>query len=424
MAGDETPKRPEPPVDVDVLVHDLSEQVATNAAAEREVPPTDATTETAPAPHPGPVFRDEAIVSRRPLVGPLITAIRRFFLRLVRVPIEDLVQQSLAGLAAEAAARERAERGIRELAERVNELAAIAEPLSGLEASLDHVEIAQRVAADEQRLLADELRARVAALHESIDRLAVGPRLARLERQGDGSPEVGAPPPNAPPAADEALDYFAFESRFRPEETVRERQQAYVEILRNREPVVDLGCGRGELVELLGAAGTRAYGVDLNADFVAAARERELDVRREDALAHLASLEASSLGGVVASHLIEHLPGDSIAHLVRLAFDRLADGGVLIVETPNPESLIAGSVNFHRDPTHVRPIHPETLEFLCESAGFARAEIRRLSPTPSAELLPRARRSGGGLASDLNAVVDELNARLYGYQDFAVVAWK
>ena len=104
--------------------------------------------------------------------------------------------------------------------------------------------------------------------------------------------------------------------------------------------------------------------------------------------------------------------------LVALAGEKLADGGVLILETPNPESLVAGSINFHRDLTHVRPIHPDTLAFLAESAGFSNVEIRRLSPVPDEDRLPVP---GDGR---LDAVVERLNDLLYGYQDYAVVARK
>ena len=90
---------------------------------------------------------------------------------------------------------------------------------------------------------------------------------------------------------------------------------------------------------------------------------------------------------------------------------------MLILETPNPESLVAGSVNFHRDLTHRRPIHPDTLAFLCESAGFDRVEVRRLSPVDDATMLPDP---DDGTA--LSETIKRLNALLYGYQDYAVIA--
>ncbi len=139
----------------------------------------------------------------------------------------------------------------------------------------------------------------------------------------------------------------------------------------------------------------------------------------QDAVAHLGSLEPGSLDGIVAIHVVEHLPG-ARGLAARGAGRRPPErGGVLILETPNPESLVAGSINFHRDLTHVRPIHPDTLAFLCENAGLAGVEILRLSPVPEGELLPSP-------ADDdpLAPVVERLNALLYGFQDYAVVARK
>ena len=128
------------------------------------------------------------------------------------------------------------------------------------------------------------------------------------------------------------------------------------------------------------------------------------------------------MDGVVASHVVEHLPPAVMIRLIELAHDRLAEGGVLVMETPNPESLTAGSVNFHRDPTHLAPVHPDTLAFLCDMAGFSRVEVRRLSPVPEDRLLPTG--GGEGPLARLDAVVGRLNDLLYGFQDYAVLAWR
>jgi O-antigen chain-terminating methyltransferase len=175
---------------------------------------------------------------------------------------------------------------------------------------------------------------------------------------------------------------------------------------------------------LLAEAGVSAYGVDVQRDFVAISKEKGLEVLEEDAVAHLESLEAGAVDAIVASHLIEHLPSAGLARLVSAAAARLEEGGVMILETPNPESVLAGSVNFHRDPTHNRPVHPDTLAFLCESAGFAEVRVRRLAQTPQGELLPRTNLKTIPLADHLDVVVDRLNDLIYGYQDYAVLSWK
>ena len=115
----------------------------------------------------------------------------------------------------------------------------------------------------------------------------------------------------------------------------------------------------------------------------------------------------------------EYFTAPLLVHSTKEILDTFGQDGwelVQVVQGPNPESLVAGSVNFHRDLTHVRPIHPDTLSFLCESVGFSQVEIRRLSPVPDDGLLPK---TGD---EKIDEVVDQLNGLLYGFQDYAVVA--
>ncbi|MFN8120823.1 MAG: methyltransferase domain-containing protein [Thermoleophilia bacterium] len=202
---------------------------------------------------------------------------------------------------------------------------------------------------------------------------------------------------------------------------MRRHQERYLESRGGRGRVLDVGCGRGELVEMLREAGVDASGIDMDPDFAALAAERGLPVTQGDGIAHVAGLPAASLDGIMVSHVVEHLEPADLLRLIHGAADALAPGGVLIMETPNPESLIAGSVNFHRDLTHRRPIHPDTLAFLCESAGFTSVEILRLSPVPAEERLPVPAGDGPD-AQALRAVVERLNDLVYGFQDYAVVA--
>jgi SAM-dependent methyltransferase len=342
-------------------------------------------------------FRPELAFSSKPVIGPVITLVKRFFIRLLFFVLDDLARQSDAAvtrlemaLKAEAAARDSA------LGVRDSSIGAVKTDVRSLS------------------LRADEFEA-------GIERLQLNARLARLERAvraRAAAPASAAPTSEPVPArpAGASIDYLAFESRFRPEETVRERQQAYVEDLRGAERVVDLGAGRGELVELLNEAGIPAYAVEIEPDFIELMRDKGIEVVAQDAVDHLRSLEPGSLGGIVASHVVEHLPASAVAELVALAGEKLAEGGTLILETPNPESLVAGSINFHRDLTHRRPIHPDTLVFLCDSAGFSSVELRRLSPVSEDERLPVPK------DGELEELVTQLNELLYGFQDYAVVA--
>ena len=263
--------------------------------------------------------------------------------------------------------------------------------------------------------------------HRGVARaLQLPARLARLERRPREAPAPGAAAPGAAApvaASDSGVNYLAFEARFRgSEETVRARQEVYRPVFEGRGRVVDLGCGRGELLEMLRDAGVEAYGVNTEPDFVDLVAEKGFEIHREDAVAHLERLAPGDVDGVMASHVVEHMPPAVVARLVAAAAAVLEPGGVLVLETPNPESLVAGSINFHRDPTHLRPVHPDTLAFLCESAGFGSAEILRLSPVPDDERLPTPAPGADDLARHVNRIAERLNGIVFGWQDYAVVA--
>ena len=155
-------------------------------------------------------------------------------------------------------------------------------------------------------------------------------------------------------------------------------------------------------------------------------REQGLEAETGDLFEVLASLPEVSLGGVLSFHVIEHLPAAELDRLVRLAYRALAPGGVLILETPNPLSLVAGARNFWLDPTHRRPVHPESLELLYELAGFTSIERLELRPFPDSDRLPEIDLAAlpdelHPLADQINRLRDRLDDLLYGAQDFAVV---
>jgi O-antigen chain-terminating methyltransferase len=240
--------------------------------------------------------------------------------------------------------------------------------------------------AQQQRSFNDAALKLVDALFEELDRSradVVGrarlvaeleERLVRLERRPAGAAGTVA----AQPAADALPDYFAFESRMRgPTELVRERQRPYVEELRAHAPVLDVGCGRGELLALLRDAGVAARGVDADADMVAFARGEGLEVEHADLLAHLDAQPDGGLGAVFAGQVVEHLPPPALLRFLETAHAKLRDGGVLIAETINPLSPLALR-NYFADLTHAQPLVPETLAQLVRHAGFRDVETRYL----------------------------------------------
>ncbi|WP_051933124.1 bifunctional 2-polyprenyl-6-hydroxyphenol methylase/3-demethylubiquinol 3-O-methyltransferase UbiG [Massilia sp. BSC265] len=184
--------------------------------------------------------------------------------------------------------------------------------------------------------------------------------------------------------------YRAFEDRFRgSRDLIKDRLRTYARFtdpllqLPGSRTVLDLGCGRGEWLELLGESGFDAQGVDLDEGMLAACRERGLNARHGDALAALRAQPDDSLAMVSCFHLVEHLPFDLVRDLIAEALRVLQPGGLLIMETPNPENLTVGATSFYLDPSHLHPLPPGLLGFAAEYAGFARQRIVRLQEDPA-----------------------------------------
>lgn len=179
--------------------------------------------------------------------------------------------------------------------------------------------------------------------------------------------------------------YRAFEDRYRgARATIKQRLRAYQPFiapladLQSPPRALDVGCGRGEWLELLGEQGFQARGVDLDEGMLAACRERGLDVELGDAIDCLRRLPDASLVLVSAFHLVEHIPFALLQALVAEAHRVLLPGGLLIMETPNAENLVVGATSFYLDPTHLRPLPPQLLAFVTEYGGFPRHKVVRL----------------------------------------------
>jgi O-antigen chain-terminating methyltransferase len=207
--------------------------------------------------------------------------------------------------------------------------------------------------------------------------------------------------------------YAALEDRFRgSRDDIKERFQVYLPYVKEWTPVVDLGCGRGEWLEILGESGIEARGVDTNLIQLEQCRARNLNVSEEDFLAHLQMLDDASVGAVTGFHIVEHVSLKTLVTLLNEALRVLRPGGVVIFETPNPENVLVGSNYFYMDPTHRHPLPSELLEFLLESRGFHEIEILNLHPWDSAKL------------EGDNKVTERFNAYFYGPMDYAIVGRK
>jgi O-antigen chain-terminating methyltransferase len=232
--------------------------------------------------------------------------------------------------------------------------------------------------------------------------------------------------------------YVAFEDAFRgSEESVTATLDEYLPIFAGATDVVDLGCGRGEFLAALRSAGVHARGVDTNDAMVAVAREQGLDVTRGDALGYVAALPDESIGGAIATQVVEHLEPTYLMQLLDSLSRTLRPGAPIVLETINPACWYAFFSSYIRDITHVRPVHPETLQYLLRASGFERVEIRYRSPLPdhvklkTIDLADEVLASIDGseltlpsLAQALNENAGVLNRLLFTYMDYAVVGYR
>ena len=223
---------------------------------------------------------------------------------------------------------------------------------------------------------------------------------------------------------DHSLDafYFAFEEHFRgSREEINKRLEVYLPRLREAQIapgdslILDLGCGRGEWLELLRDNGYRARGIDLNRVVIEQCQSRGLEVVEGDVIAYLQSMPDESVAVITGFHIIEHLPFEILVKLLNEAFRVLRHRGLVIFETPNPANVLVGSCNFYFDPTHRNPLPSLMTQFLVQYCGFAEVEILNLNPSD-------------GFKADEGNELDELskqfNQYFYGPMDYAVIGYK
>jgi SAM-dependent methyltransferase len=177
-------------------------------------------------------------------------------------------------------------------------------------------------------------------------------------------------------------------------------------------PIIDVGAGRGEWLELLREAGLVGRGIDLNVAMVQSCIALGLDCMLGDAVAMLAQLPENSLGAVTGFHIIEHLPFATMVALFDAALRVLAPGGVVLFETPNPANLQVGSRSFYLDPTHRNPLPSEMVSMIAQARGFKDVRILPLHPT------------GGSFEAQDAKLGAQLDALLHGPMDYALIAYK
>lgn len=234
-------------------------------------------------------------------------------------------------------------------------------------------------------------------------------RLIRL-RAGSSQPQPitqePAPPASAPVSS---LDYSRFAERFRgTDEQIRRNMEFYRPYFSGRDNVLDIGCGRGEFLEVMHAADVPARGIDLSPESVAQCRDKGLAAEVADLFTYLAAQPDGEFDGILSSQVVEHLPPERVPEMIRLCATKLRRGGVLAIETPNPECLAIFATYFYLDPTHTRPMPHQYLQFCMEEAGLTAIEVHKLAP--AIDTMP-----------ELASLPVDFRERFFGGLDYAII---
>ena len=221
------------------------------------------------------------------------------------------------------------------------------------------------------------------------------------------------------------INYFDFENHFRGSlTTIRQNQMRYIPYFQGKNHVLDLGCGRGEFLELLRENHIPATGIDLLAEFVDFCNLKDLSVTKGNGVDYLATLEDASLDGIFAGQVVEHLTTDELLLLCHHAYHKLSAGGTLILETPNPTTLAIYSNFFYVDPSHVKPVHPLTLRYFLQEAGFSSIEVIYTEESRDGRKIIPLEGDGIDNLDAFNESLQTLSDFIYGCQDYAIIAKK
>ena len=252
----------------------------------------------------------------------------------------------------------------------------------------------EKIRADYERLIHTELR------------------LIRQRTPVPSTVPVAAPSsaPSTPTVSE--LDYTRFAERFRgSEDYVRRNQAFYKPLFAGCTNVLDIGCGRGEFLETMREIGVPAKGLDLGEESVAQCRAKGLDAQVADLFEYLAASPDGEFDGIMSSQVVEHLAPERLPEMIRLCGAKLRRGGVLALETPNPECLAIFATHFYLDPTHTRPVPRQLLGFYMEESGLGQIQFHMLSP--AIESMP-----------ELAELPENFRNRFFGGLDFAITGRK
>jgi O-antigen chain-terminating methyltransferase len=221
------------------------------------------------------------------------------------------------------------------------------------------------------------------------------------------------------------IDYFDFENHFRGTRAdIKKSQEIYLEYFLGESDVVDLGCGRGEFLELLQENRVKAAGIDICDEFIQYCQIKGLNVIKNDAVSYMKNLSDNTIGGVFAAQFVEHINTSDLIEICEETYKKLKPGGYFVIETPNPRCLSIYTNAFYVDPSHNKPVHPQTLEYLLKKAGFQDVRICFTEQSKVAYSLPLLDAENINNLEQFNNGLNVVSDILFGSQDYAIIAQK
>ena len=222
------------------------------------------------------------------------------------------------------------------------------------------------------------------------------------------------------------MDYLAFENKYRgSEKSIQKLQEKFVRLYAGKDNILDIGCGRGEFIKTLLNAGKQyVFGMDINPQMVEKCKKEGLSVELKDGVNYLYDNDNLNLGGIFSSQVIEHLKPSQIVKLIKGAHKNLQEGSPLILETINPMALVTQTMAYTLDLTHRQYVHPFTIEMLLKEHGFKKVEFIYSSPVDTEAPILKDNDMNSKELEKYNEKIRRMHEMLFGYQDYAVIAWK
>lgn len=278
---------------------------------------------------------------------------------------------------------------------------------------------------DHRDILGDHLHAVDKRMSTILSKLEeVGHQVALIEHAENAqSKKISTPAGPARVADDHALDdfYVQFENKYRgSEEVIKERQQQYMPYIskalkqsnKKSKLVIDIGCGRGEFLEIIKENKLEAFGLDLNGSMVEEVEKKGMSASQDDALTYLLKQKSNTALAITGFQIVEHIPFNELIRILAECHRVLTPGGIIIFETPNPENIVVSAHTFRYDPSHLQPLPPNLLSFMVETRGFTDIEVLRLHGIETNESLATT------------PLLKELSDLIHGPRDYSVIATK